>query len=181
MNKEKIIFLDIDGVLNPNVNIHMRKLKGEPTCADSIKLPGDKLYRLKRICTDTGAKVVVSSSWRIGFKRDASIPSPSHINLYNQTSATPSPAYINFYNQASAYGIPVIGWTPLHTDRNRGREISHWIMIFIKNNGYKPNYVIIDDNISDIVNVHRGHVIQTSTLLGLQDEHVNIAISILNK
>lgn len=166
MNKEKFIFLDIDGVLNPNVNIHMRKLKGEPTCADSIKLPGDKLYRLKRICKNTGAKVVVSSSWRIGFKRDANIPSP---------------AYINFYNQASAYGIPVIGWTPLHTDRNRGREISHWIMIFIKNNGYKPNYVIIDDNISDIVNVHKGHVIQTSTLLGLQDEHVNIAISILNK
>ena len=82
MNKEKFIFLDIDGVLNPNVNIHMRKLKGESTCADSIKLPGDKLYRLKRICNDTGAKVVVSSSWRIGFKRDASIPSPSHINLY---------------------------------------------------------------------------------------------------
>ena len=165
MIKEKFVFLDIDGVLNPNVNIHMRKKKGEPTSADYIKLPGDKLYRLKRICRDTSAKVVVSSSWRIGFDK--------YMN--------PSPAYMNFYNQAIAYNIPVIGWTPLHNDRNRGREISHWLMVFIKQNGYKPVYVIIDDNISDIVSLHKGHIIQTTTLLGLQDEHVNITISILNR
>ena len=40
--KKKLLFLDIDGVLNPNTNIWHRKQKGESTSSFKIKLPGDK-------------------------------------------------------------------------------------------------------------------------------------------
>lgn len=164
-NKMKIIFLDIDGVINPNTNIWARKKKGEPTDSYNITLPGDKIYRLKRIVDNTNANVVISSSWRIGF-----------------ISATmkPSKAYMNAYNQLTPYGINIIGWTPLHRKRHRGTEINWWLNEFQIKNGYKPDYIIIDDNIEDLLCLHRGHIVKTTTLLGLQDEHVNIAINLLN-
>ena len=163
--KKKLLFLDVDGVLNPNTNILHRKRKGESTSSYHIRLPGDKLYRLKRIIDNTNAEIIITSSWRIGFRRSTMQPPPSMINLSNQLAE---------------YGMYISGCTPLHYDRHRGEEISHYLNIFIKENRYLPQYAIIDDNISDIVPLHRGHVIQTTTLLGLQDEHVNIAISLLN-
>lgn len=163
--KKKLLFLDIDGVLNPNTNIWHRKQKGEPTSSFKIKLPGDKLYRLKKIIMATNADIIITSSWRIGFRTG---------------TMEPSPAIINLSNQLESYGLYITGCTPLHYDRNRGEEISHYLNIFIKENKYLPQYAIIDDNISDIVNLHKGHIIKTTTLLGLQDEHVNIAISLLN-
>lgn len=163
---KKLLFLDIDGVLNPNTNIWYRKKKGEPTSSYYIKLPGDKIYRLKKIIDITGADIVITSSWRIGYRRGIMEPSPSMINLSNQLAN---------------YGLHISGCTPLHYDRHRGNEISHYLNNFYKENKYIPKYIIIDDNISDIVPDHRGHIIQTTTLLGLQDEHVNIAINLLNK
>ena len=165
MYQKKLIFLDVDGVLNPNTNIHMRKQKGEPTVSHLIKLPGDKIYRLKRIVDSTGAEIILSSSWRIGF---------------NRATTTPSPAVVNLNNQLSKYGISITDWTPLHSDRNRGNEILHYLTLFIKNNKYKPKYIIIDDDIGDLLYLHKGHIVHTNTTLGLQDEHVNIAINLLN-
>lgn len=165
MIKKKLIFLDVDGVLNPNTNIRMRKEKGEPTVSHLIKLPGDKIYRLKKIIMATGAEIILSSSWRIGF---------------NRSTMTPSPAVINLNNQLNRYGINISDWTPLHYDRNRGDEILHYLNLFIRDNKYKPKYIIIDDDIQDLLSLHRGHIIHTNTTLGLQDEHVNIAINLLN-
>lgn len=51
--KLKIIFLDVDGVINTNRN-HFTKL-------DEIALE-----YLKIIIESTGAKIVISSSWRTG-------------------------------------------------------------------------------------------------------------------
>lgn len=165
MIRRKLIFLDVDGVLNPTTNLIKRKEKGEPTVSHLIKLPGDKIYRLKKIVNATNAEIILSSSWRIGF---------------NRATMTPSPAVINLDRQLTAYGINISDWTPLHYDRNRGNEILHYLTVFIKNNKYKPKYIIIDDDIQDIIDLHRGHIIHTNTMLGLQDEHVNIAINLLN-
>jgi hypothetical protein len=50
----KVLFLDIDGVLN---------------CTDTISLPDQidpvKVALLNWICRDTGCKIVISSTWRI--------------------------------------------------------------------------------------------------------------------
>ena len=165
MEKKKLLFLDIDGVLNPTSNIIHRKQKGESTSSYFIKLPGDKLYRLKKIINYTGAEIIISSSWRIG---------------YDSKTDTQSKAIINLSNQLTNYGMYISDITPIHYDRNRGNEIEHYLSLFTKRNGYRPKYIIIDDDIFDIIELHKGHIIQTTNMLGLQDEHVNIAINLLN-
>ena len=62
----KVIFLDIDGVLNYTKwytdernpgNLHGQEGDLDPLCVD----------RIIRICEETGAKVVISSDWRISW------------------------------------------------------------------------------------------------------------------
>lgn len=163
MNKAKIIFLDVDGVLNTGINIRMQKHFGNPTVSDKIKIPEDKIYRLKKIVNSTGARIIMSSSWRIG-----------------ACNGSPSPAYINLNNQLRRYGINCEGWTPLERSRNRGIEIQWWLDAFYARNGYYPNYVILDDGRVGILEMHKGHLVRTHETYGLQDIHVSIAINILN-
>lgn len=165
MEKIKVIFLDVDGVLNPKINMQIQRDKGQPTDSYSIKIPGDKIYRLKKLVKNTNAILIMSSSWRLGFR---------------YSTMEPSPAYQNINNQLMKYNMQLSGWTPLHKDRNRGIEITWWLMNFTKTHGYKPKYVILDDKIDDMIPIHTGHIVQTTSLLGLQDEHVIIATNILN-
>jgi hypothetical protein len=53
----KILFLDIDGVLN-TISFMMEN----PTC-DILEL--DKIINLNKIINNTGCKIVVSSNWRV--------------------------------------------------------------------------------------------------------------------
>ena len=54
----KVIFLDVDGVLNSKRD------------GNSIKLRTDSHFRLlQEIVKATGAKIVLSSSWRAGFAK----------------------------------------------------------------------------------------------------------------
>ena len=73
----KVIFLDIDGVLNGNsyftgalVKLKMRKLFRfieKKFNRDLYGVHKDKVRRLAKIVHKTGAKVVMSSSWRDGY------------------------------------------------------------------------------------------------------------------
>ena len=57
----KIIFLDIDGVLNAE---HSRS-----RCGKFIGIDNDKLLRLKRIVDETDAKIVLVSTWKENWER----------------------------------------------------------------------------------------------------------------
>ena len=61
---EKVIFLDIDGVLNSNCST-------EPTIAE------DMVKRLAYIVDKTGAFIVLSSSWRYEYMRHVNPESDS--------------------------------------------------------------------------------------------------------
>ena len=65
----KVIFLDVDGVLNDQ-NLIFEKFKTK-----EIEISKDKLLLLKKIITSSNdIKVVLSSSWRIGLlKKDGKI------------------------------------------------------------------------------------------------------------
>jgi hypothetical protein len=54
-SSDKIIFLDIDGVLNSS-----QEQSQNPNFIDPVKLE-----RLQRIISATGAKIVISSNWRV--------------------------------------------------------------------------------------------------------------------
>jgi hypothetical protein len=88
----KVIFLDIDGVLNSDQTPNPRKL---PYVVDR-KL----LQRFKRILKNTGAKVVLSSTWRYD---PAGVFSAKH------------------------HGISFIGVTPDMPHRPRRNEILAWL------------------------------------------------------
>ncbi|MBQ7325108.1 MAG: hypothetical protein IJW98_05150, partial [Clostridia bacterium] len=63
----KVIFLDFDGVLN-SVRYDRERAPGDTNNIDVTRLP-----LLKEIVDRTGAKIVLSTSWRIYWDRDESL------------------------------------------------------------------------------------------------------------
>ena len=61
----KIIFLDVDGVLNTSETFRRRRIEYEKTKKWNVEIDLDRVARLKYIINMTGAKVVLSSSWRL--------------------------------------------------------------------------------------------------------------------
>jgi hypothetical protein len=150
----KVIFLDIDGVLN----CHSSRSR----CGIYIGIDDDKVKRLRKIVDATGAKIVLSSSWRIDWWKDE----------YNNTECG---RYIDRKLKRERLAILDKTGTDLH-DRRR-LEIERWMQ-----GKDIEAYVILDDldydwGYSDCVN----HWVETSfDKDGLQDEHVEKAIEILN-
>ena len=67
---------------------------------------------------------------------------------------------------------------PSHKDSNRGREIKEWL----ESTDYDiTSYVIIDDEIFDIRDLHKGHMVKTSFNDGIAKRGVDMAIEILSK
>lgn len=156
----KIIFLDIDGVLNSGKYI---KSVG-PELWDNPVNQMDPLAvaRLNKITDATGAKIVVSSTWRVAF-----ISHP-----------TPVPA---LQECMKSYGITgdVIDMTPdkpNSTRNRRGKEIQLWINEHFND---IEKFVIIDDD-SDMGRI-RTHQVLTKFEDGLQDFHVDRIIEILGR
>ena len=113
---ERIIFLDVDGVLNNGSWAMEMYDKGIRTYRDDI-LYEPALERLKRIVDATDAQIVVSSSWR-------QIPT----------------AYKHLQEWLEMYGMKVADITP-YVGGCRGDDITAW---FNRNPG-EWSYVILDD------------------------------------
>lgn len=181
--KKKIIFLDVDGVLNCidwYVERHRRIEAGEET----RDYPYDEfspsiVEKLNKITDATGAEIVVSSTWRLG--RDLA----ELRELFTQVGITghvlDKTAHFTSIKGFS-YSIP------------RGCEIEHWL----KEHKFQrinwsiktqkeyaekseiDNYVIFDDD-SDMLYNQREHFIKTSQKTGLDDSDVEKAIELLKK
>ena len=157
---EKIIFLDVDGVLNSEAwYMKTREVK--------IAHPDDNIdpaavERLNRIVEPTGAKIVVSSTWRRGILFDL----------------------LKRLLEKNGFVGEIIGTTT--TDRcdmcYRGNQIHHWIRnheeIVGKCWNYR-SYVILDDD-SDMLYWQKDNFIKTNGKYGLADADVEKAIAILN-
>jgi hypothetical protein len=157
MTMPKVIFLDIDGVLNSGA--YIKRLDG--AFDDPIhQIDPEAVVRLNRITDATGAVIVVSSTWRLAFRHSA--------DPLRQLQGC-----------LAAYKItaPVIGLTPdKQSIRNRrGKEIQSYI-----DDHYNEieKFVIIDDD-SDMGRL-LPHLIKTLFEDGLQDSHVETIIGILN-
>lgn len=141
----KLLFLDIDGVLNSV------KQRLEGRWDDGTRtLDPEALKRLERIMVKTECAVVLTSVWR---KRE-----------------TLSTTQLNFRKK----GFPLeliqrfIGSTSvLHEDRCRGREIDLWLKAL----GGDPKFAILDDGYDLDPYLHR--LVQVNGQLGLQDSDVS--------
>jgi len=155
----KLIFLDIDGVLNHPEFLKAHAItnyKSVPmallACIDPVAVG-----RLNRLVEITEAKIVVSSPWRT-------------IMRIGQLQST--------FERAGVKTCPFSQTPNLGT--TRGREIQSWLD---RRRLTLPieSYVILDDDDADDADM--GHLIpklvQTSREKGLQDVHVERALDIL--
>lgn len=108
----KIIFLDVDGVLN-----HSECLEWTDT-ADV--LDPEIVERVKDICAKTGAKIVISSVWRLG----------DSFNLLKKT-----------------FGNLIVGRTPdlCGVTDHRWQEICRWLLVNRLSGANIEEVVVIDD------------------------------------
>ena len=178
----KIVFLDIDGVLNVY-----------PQGYDDFGAIFHQHFmdNLKRIIDETGAKIVISSSWRHdGLERMQEMW--KHRKLSGEViDVTPGlhlmkGGCIQFYNgklkrhpteRVHGYSVP------------RGCEIDYWLRNEAQRFGVVENFCVIDDDV-DFLLQHQKHFVKCSGNtdhpdaidlgLGLTDKCTDKAIEILN-
>ena len=141
----KIIFLDVDGVITT-----------PPKWLISI----DKIRLLKRIVDETGAKIVLSSSWRCDTVSETISRLQRGIDIENE--------YMTWLTN-SIYDV-----TPIKN--TRGEEIKDWL----DSHDNIENYVIIDDD-SDMLDEQLFHFVQTNFEDGITDTIAVRAIKVLNR
>ena len=139
--KNNIVFLDIDGVLN----------QCQPNCyIDSLCLKV-----LIKICKKTESKVVLSSSWRVGFSNFGEC----------------SKEIQRLRDMLNEHGVEIIGRTSKLGNRNE--EIQE----YIKSHNVE-NYLIIDDDIHEFGNVRPDNLLLTNYKSGLTWNDYRIACNI---
>ena len=138
----KYIFLDCDGVLN-NANYIKkcyRKNGHKPMSMYCTPFDPHNLKNLAKIVKKTGAKIVLSSTWRI-FK--------SHIYVLEARLAE--------------YGLRIYDMTD-NINMIKGAEITEWL----KQHRDIENYVVIDDEEYDLSNfIDNKHLVIVDSNYGL--------------
>lgn len=138
----KVVFLDVDGVLNSNrtclamggIPSGMRK--------DAVKfLDPLALSMIREICKLSDAKIVLSSTWR---------------------------KCRNYKEYAIEFDLPIIDRTDSYSDKGhmRGYEIEDWL----EKNLEVTHYAIIDDD-SDMLEYQKKYFVHTNGLEGFLYSH----------
>ena len=160
----KYIFLDIDGVLNCIAWFEQNKNKSGYT-----EINPEKVKLLKEIVDKTGAEIILSSTWRELAAHDGK---PDH------------PMYTYLVNSLKQFGLYIKDHTP-RIQENRPQEIKAWLE---KNTGYgEYTFVSLDDDFpkKEYEKYGIGKCLIKTDFYGvnggLQREHVNKAIQILNR
>ena len=154
----KIIFLDIDGVLNSEMYEWSR---GEDRADNRIDLSRVRL--LKDIVSATDAKIVLSSTWRLDWDKSPELCGEDG----------------EYINQCLAqYGLFIIDKTPFNSMiDDRRREILTWLS---SHRGEVERFVILDDINCGWEELDRRVVVTDPYGYGLNEEHVKKAIKLLN-
>lgn len=161
----RLIFLDIDGVLNSLASFGVTSKRGYRKAKGTAKARAKENYsvliddidkeavsRLNRIIERTGAKVIISSSRRKDYS-------------YQE---------IEKHLQAAGFTGEVIGSTPVFIgeDVRRGDEIG-----YVASKLKPERFVILDDG-NDMRHL-KDRLVLTDTATGLLDEHVERAVALL--
>lgn len=163
-----LLFLDVDGVINPTSNYIRLKAMGKSRAPEKLTFPEDVMLRLKDIIDQTGAKVVISSTMRD--------PNFQHTSTWD-------PVFKNLYNQLAKYDISIFGCTPVRHDRVRGKEILEYLEWFKHSEKVdEVPFIIIDDGDFDISPyIPPAYIIKIAGNIGITDSDVDFAVYQLNK
>lgn len=166
----KIIFLDIDGVLNTSKTFYDNYVYFKKTGIRKIPLDEERIVYLKEIIQKTEAKIVLSSSWRLYFEKNIKL---RPINEYAQ----------KLVDLLSKYDLFIYDITPMERLGVRQNEIN----MYLESHPDIDSFVILDDDTSDLFWFIDNHLIKMnfydsqSELSGLCPEHIPLIISVLNK
>lgn len=168
---KKIIFLDFDGVLNTEHNQNMLLYHGKARNDRHGTLFDPKaVAQLERIIAETGADVVIESSWKyLGLEAMQQMWSDRKMPG-NVIDITPSSASDIWLTNADLEEIDTAN------ARWKGVEIASWIADNIHENA---RYVIIDDEYV-ILDSQQPHFILTNPYDGITPELADEAIRLLN-
>jgi len=166
---QKVIFLDVDGVLHDYSH-------------EDNNVQEEYVARLKQIVDATGADIILSSSWRMGYKEflDA-----NHLeDVINEKEKAKLKLFHKYLYQ---YDLKLSGFTPYSMlgENSRPLEIRAWLL----DRPCTKSFVILDDEEFNWQWL-RYFLVQTKRVVmdgdqpkhiyGLDDSHVMQAISILN-
>ena len=154
----KIIFLGIDGVLNCS--------HSKSKCGGCIGIDNDKVKRLRKIIDDTGAHLVLCSSWKFEWEK---------VHKEDQS-------YVENYLDKKLWKerLKILDKT-IDKGSNRGEGIISWI-----NHHQVTSWIVLDDEVFDDYEQFgiMPHLVKTEFYQpngGLQSEHITMAIKILNE
>lgn len=154
----KILFLDVDGVLNH---------AGFPPSGKSRQLDPACCKRLAHITAVSGASIVVSSTWRLGVGLFELKTQLAHCGLEVSRIVDMTPDL----HRARIKGPD--GKLLLLEACRRGAEIDAWLT----DHPEVTSFAILDDD-SDM-EPHMDRLVQTSWRTGLQDEHAWRVVAML--
>ena len=171
---KKVIFLDVDGVLNSSRTLY-----------EDISLEDDLISNLKELVDKTGAKIILSSSWRLSTEAVATLMDRLDkfgLAISGMTCDGVDLDWLEKYefDATKKYLDTKFDWDEnrqIKITHDRGAEIFKWL-----HDHDDCAYVILDDEIEDIKPYFSESVIvKTSYKTGLTKEDVKKAIQILNK
>ena len=151
MKNERVLFLDIDGVLNTTRS------------ATHIRLDEERVLRLKRVLDQTGAYIVLSTFWRNFDDYIAYILSRYGVKE-RVIGATPGATHHSKKSERSSADEAEYA--------SRASEIHAWLR-----EHPVSSYVILDDRLTASLSKER--FVHTKTALGLTDADADEAIRIL--
>ena len=156
---KRIVFLDFDGVMDTGHHCNRLNYQGLPENDKyGVLFDPDCVKNLERIIEETGAEIVVTSSWKDWMSYEQFLQMWKDRNLPGfVTDTTPS------------------------CSNHRGDEISSWLSLFSKiENGAECRYVIIDDmGEADFNKDQVSHLVSVDSFYGLNEKACLQAISIL--
>lgn len=146
----KVVFLDVDGVLNSDAFADYMLSEKNFDIFREDTLDPRAIVQLKKIIEATGAKIVLSSSWR-----------------YEEETRNA------VRRQLQEKGLDFVDTTTLQTDitLSRGKEID----LYLREHPEIEEYVILDDDYADSM----PHHVKTTFKYGLTREKAEEAIKIL--
>ena len=150
----KIIFLDFDGVLNSDRYVR--------DCGNyGVALDGEKMKLLKKIVDSTGARIVLTTSWKEHWDKD-------------ESKCDYSGKTIN--SIFARYGLEIYDKTPV-IKPDREDEIRKWL----EEHPETENFVVLDD-MRLVADFLAGHFVKTCAFRdALEEKDADEAIAILGR
>ena len=165
-----IIFLDIDGVVNNDaILFHSHKMFeynyfDDPMLVDSSMIGEELVELVNRIIRRTGAKVVLSSAWRL--KNIAGTPRTlAALRHRGFTGEIIDETPVFKQPQEYSYDLRTVRGAEIHDWLSRHTEVTSW--------------VVLDDNLIDITPQWR--FIQTDPMVGISKANINEAVKVLRR